>query len=62
MQFSTKPKIFGKTKYDYEAGGFSYSDRVPKNLVGESIRKTRADNDAYNEALINDRASQAGSF
>ena len=34
--------------YDYEKGGLSYEDRVPKNLIGDMHKKERMNTDAIN--------------
>jgi hypothetical protein len=35
-------------KYNYETGGLSYSQRIPKNLVGENLRTGRKETDEFN--------------
>lgn len=65
LEFSTKPQILGKQEgqpgYDYETGGLSYSQRVPKNLVGDKLRQGRKTTDNANIALIMDKVSVDGS-
>mmetsp|Transcript_24630 Transcript_24630/g.38273 ORF Transcript_24630/g.38273 Transcript_24630/m.38273 type:complete len:99 (+) Transcript_24630:832-1128(+) len=57
LEFSTKPQILGKEQYNYETGGLSYSQRVPKNLIGDKLRADRKVADNTNMALIMDKES-----
>jgi hypothetical protein len=47
--------------YNYETGGLSYSQRVPKNLVGDKLRQGRKTTDNANIAMIMDKMSVDGS-
>ena len=48
-------------KYDYETGGLSYTQRVPRNLVGDNLRTGRKQTDEFNGQLLQDRVSVAPS-
>jgi hypothetical protein len=63
LEFSTKPQIMGREpkKYDYETGGLSYTQRVPRNLVGDNLRTGRKETDEFNGQLLQDRISVAPS-
>lgn len=66
LDFSTKPQIMGREKrtqpaYDYESGGLSFTGRVPRNPVGDTLRSGRKETDEYNGQLLQDRASIAPS-
>jgi hypothetical protein len=63
LEFSTKPQIMGKKekKYDFETGGLSYTQRVPRNLVGADFRTGRKETDDFNGHLVADRVSIAPS-
>lgn len=58
LEFSTRPQIMGREKktltgtYDFEAGGQSFTHRVPTNLVGDNLRTGRKDTDAFNGHLL----------
>lgn len=47
LEFSTRPQILGRKErgYDFEQGGLSYTQRVPRNLVGENLRSGRMETD-----------------
>lgn len=64
LEFSTRPQIMGRNekKYNYETGGLSYSQRIPKNLVGENLRTGRKETDEFNGQLMADRVSVAPSY
>ena len=66
LEFSTRPQIMGKEKttqpaYDYESGGLSFTQRVPKHAVGDSLRTGRKETDDFNGQLLQDRLSIAPS-
>jgi hypothetical protein len=54
--FTTKPK--NMTRQQMEEFQILMNDRVPSNLVGNTLRQVRQNTDDFNKYMINDQLSK----